>query len=153
MSETIIKHPSHIYTCEICGRPIMADVIMHHEKTYHRTCLYPAEGADGLLKVKDQILRPTGKWICEECEKPIYRNVAVTVDGRSHHFGCLKRGHSKPAFHCLRCGAELTRAQTSITFVDGSRERGCSRCGGPVEGIRDYTQNFGIIRSVGGVVK
>jgi len=96
-----------------------------------------------VLNVKDQIMHPSGKWFCEECGKPIFRNVARTTDGRAHHWGCLKRGHAKPAWHCLQCGAELTRSQVVKVFIGGIYARTCGVCGGsPIEPYRNYARSF-----------
>jgi hypothetical protein len=97
-----------------------------------------------VLHIKDQITHPSGKILCWDCDKPIQRNVAITEDGRPHHFGCLKKDHAKPAFHCLACGAELTRSQVGRVYVEGVLERACSLCGrvGIVEPIGNYTRSF-----------
>lgn len=99
------------------------------------------------LRVKDQIMHPRGRYTCYECNKLIQRNVAITEDGQYHHFGCLKKGHARPAYHCQGCGAELTRAQVSKTYVQGVPVRGCSQCGSTVvESIRDYyAGSWGVI--------
>lgn len=98
------------------------------------------------LNVKEQIMHPSGEHICFECGKPIQRNVAITTDGNKHHFGCLKKGQSHPAWHCRDCGAELTRSQVGKIFIQGTMTRGCGLCGSTnVEPIRDYAKSWRVI--------
>lgn len=102
-----------------------------------------------ILKVEEQIIRPTKRRICIDCDREIIRNLAITADGAPHHFGCLKKDHAKPAFHCLACGAELTRSKVGKVYVEGVLERSCGLCGrvGVVEPIGNYTRNFEVLHS------
>jgi len=101
------------------------------------------------LNVKDQVMHPLGRWVCEECGNPIHRNVAITVDGRSHHFGCLKKGTAKPAWHCIQCGAELTRSEVVKAYVGGIMQRNCCFCQGYVEPLSRYESQGDTIHSGG----
>lgn len=95
----------------------------------------------GIVKVSEQIRRPTEKRICIDCQGVILRNLAITADGQPHHWGCLKKDHAQPAFVCANCGAALTRAQAPKLYVDGVMSRGCGVCGGTY--VVSYAEHVG----------
>lgn len=99
-----------------------------------------------ILNVQEQIIRPGRKRVCVDCDREIIRNLAITADGLPHHFGCLKKDHAKPAWHCISCGAELNRSKVVKGYVEGVLERACGLCGGIVEPLRNYTRSFQVVR-------
>ena len=98
------------------------------------------------VDLDEQITRPRGAFICNECDRVNLRNVVVTKDGKKHHFGCLKRGFSRYSFHCNACGKDLKRGQAAKTYVMGVPARSCGLCGavGTVISIRAYAGSWGV---------
>jgi len=102
----------------------------------------------GIVRLKDQISRPTKIRTCSDCGNPILRNNVRTPDGLDHHWGCLKKDHAQPAFVCCDCATPLTRAQAPKLFVSGIMSRGCGVCGSTnVRPYAEHAQGFEVVRS------
>jgi len=99
-----------------------------------------------ILKVEEQITRPGRKRICVDCDREIIRNLAITSDGAPHHFGCLKKDHARPVWHCMDCDSELTRSQVVEVYSQGRKSRTCGICGSySLQLFRDYIRTVGVV--------